>query len=144
MGIHNLRGVIVTNAILLAVLFALGHPALYLLWVVAWFTTYSLATRIRSIAEHNLVRDPNDELQNSRTTIARWWERLLPAPNRVNFHLEHHLLMTVPYYNLPRMHKILRDRHALEGALLEHGYPGILRRAASAPSRCPTRPATSP
>lgn len=134
-GLHNLRGVILTNAVLLALLTTLGHPALYLLWVAAWLTTYSLVTRIRSIAEHNLVTDPSDELRNSRTTIARWWERLLTAPNRVNFHLEHHLLMTVPYYNLPRMHEMLRDRHALEGALVERGYPGILRRAAGAQPR---------
>lgn len=132
---RNLCGVALTNAVLLSLLVAVGHGELFLLWVIAWFTTNSLVTRIRSIAEHNMVPDPADELKNSRTTLANLWERLFIAPNRVNYHLEHHLLMTVPWYNLPRMHRLLKERGALEGALVEKGYSGVLKRAASlAPS----------
>jgi fatty acid desaturase len=127
-----LRGVALTNAVLLGVLWLAGHPALYLLWVGAWFTTYSLVTRIRSIAEHNMVPDPADEMRNTRTTLASAWERLLIAPNRVNYHLEHHLLMTVPLYRLPRLHRLLAERGALDGALVDRGYLGVLRRAAGA------------
>ncbi len=130
-GWRNLRGVAVTNGLLVALLAAAGHPALYGVWVLAWLTTYSLATRIRSIAEHNMVPDPADPLRNSRTTLASWWERLLWAPNRVSYHLEHHLLMTVPFYHLPRMHRLLRERGALTGALVERGYLPLLRRAAA-------------
>lgn len=130
-GWHNLVGVAVTNALLFALLALLGHPELYLLWLGAWFTTYSLVTRIRSIAEHNMVPDPTDELRNTRTTLARWWERLLLAPNRVNYHLEHHLLPNAPFYRLPRMHRMLRERGVLDGALVSHGYLGVLRQAAS-------------
>jgi fatty acid desaturase len=130
-GWRNLRGVAVTNALLFALLAAAGYPELYLLWVAAWFTTYSLVTRIRSIAEHNMVPDPADELRNTRTTLASAWERLLVAPNRVNFHLEHHLLMTVPLHNLPRLHRLLRERGALDGALVTPGYLAVLRQAAS-------------
>jgi len=132
-GWQNLRGVIVTNAILLGLLAAVGHPALYLLWVAAWFTTYSLVTRLRAIAEHNMVPDRDDEMRNTRTTLASWWERLFIAPNHVNYHLEHHLLMSVPFYNLPRMHRMLRDRGVLDGALLSHGYLGLYKQAASGP-----------
>jgi len=125
------RGVLVTNLVLLGALTAFGHPALYLLWVVAWYTTYTFVTRVRSIAEHALTPDQNDPMRNTRTVLARWWERLLIAPNRLNFHLEHHLLMTVPHYNLPRMHRLLRQRGALDGAPIDAGYIGVLRRAAS-------------
>jgi len=128
---RNLIGVVSTNALLLGLLATLGVAELYLLWVVAWFTTNSLVTRIRSIAEHNMVPNPADELNNSRTTLASPWERLFIAPNRVNYHLEHHLLMTVPWYNLPRLHRLLKERGALDGALVERGYAGVLRRAAS-------------
>jgi fatty acid desaturase len=130
-GWKNLRGVVVTNALLLGLLAAAGHPWLYLLWVAAWFTTNSLVTRIRSIAEHNMPLDPADEMRNTRTTLARWWERLFIAPNRVNYHLEHHLLMTVPLHNLPRLHRLLRDRGALDGALVAPGYASVLRQAMS-------------
>jgi len=132
-GWKNQRGVVISNAVLLAILAAAGHPALYLLWVAAWFSTNSLATRIRSIAEHNMVPDPADPLRNTRTTLASWWEQLLLAPNRVNYHLEHHLLMKVPLYSLPRLHHLLHDRGVLDGALVSDGYLGVLRQAASKP-----------
>ena len=128
-------GVVVTNALLFGGLAALGHPWLYLLWVVAWLTTNTLVTRIRSIAEHALTPDADDPLGNTRTTLLRWWERLLIGPNRVNYHLEHHLLMTVPHYRLPEMHALLTERGVLERACVEPGgYRAILRRAASKPA----------
>jgi len=130
-GLQALHGVVITNLVLLGLLTLFGHPALYLLWIVAWFTTYSLVMRIRSIAEHAMVPDIKDELRNTRTTLARWWERLLIAPNRVNFHLEHHLLMTVPHYNLPRLHHMLRSRGVLADACVTDGYWNVLNLAAS-------------
>jgi fatty acid desaturase len=130
-GLEALGGVVLTNAALLGLLTLLGHPALYLLWVGAWLTTYSLAMRLRSIAEHGMVPDPADPMNNTRTTIARWWERLLLAPNRVNFHLEHHLVMTVPHYHLPRMHRLLRERGVLDGACVTPGYLAVLRAASA-------------
>jgi fatty acid desaturase len=113
------------------VLAALGYPVLYLLWVGAWLTTHHLIIRLRSIAEHAMVPDPSDPLRNTRTTLAAWWERLFIAPNRVNYHLEHHLVMTVPHYNLPRMHRLLRARGVLQGACVVQGYRGVLKLAAS-------------
>jgi fatty acid desaturase len=130
-GRRALVGFLVTNGLLFAVLAALGHPLLYLLWAGAWLTVNTLVTRIRSIAEHAMVPDPADPLRNTRTTIASAWERLVLAPNRVNYHLEHHLLMTVPHYKLPRLHRLLADRGLLDGALVTRGYRAVLERAAS-------------
>ncbi len=126
-------GVVVTNAVLLGVLALVGHAELYLLWVVAWLTTNTFVTRLRSIAEHALTPDRLDALNNTRTVRAIWWERLLLAPNRVNYHLEHHLLMTVPHYNLPRMHELLRERGVLDRACVADGYWGVLKSAISKP-----------
>jgi len=125
-------GMLTCNAVLLGGLSAAGHPELYLLWVGAYFTTNTLFTRIRAIAEHSMPPDPDDPMLNTRTTLASWWERLFIAPNRVNFHLEHHLLMTVPHYNLPRLHALLRQRGVLDRALVARGYLSVLRQAASA------------
>jgi fatty acid desaturase len=125
------RGMLASNAVLLALLWAVGHPALYLLWVGAFLTTNMLVTRIRAIAEHSMITDPSDPLQNTRTTLASPLERLFVAPNRVNYHLEHHLLMTVPHYKLPEMHRLLRERGALQGANVVRGYREVLRRASS-------------
>jgi len=130
-GWHKLIPVALTNAVLVAILALAGYPALYLLWVAAWLTTYRLLTRIRSIAEHGMVPNRLDPMRNTRTTIASWWERILVAPNRVNFHLEHHLLMTVPNHNLPRLHELLRARGAVDEACITPGYAEVLRLAAS-------------
>ena len=131
-GWRKVAPVAITNAVLLAILAAAGHPALYLLWVGAWLTSYRLVTRIRAIAEHSMIGDPADPLQNTRTTLASWWERLLVAPNRVNFHLEHHLMMTVPHHNLPRLHRLLAERGLLAKACIARGYREVLARAVSA------------
>ena len=70
-----------------------------------------------------------------------WWERLFLAPNFVNYHLEHHLLMTVPHYNLPKMHRMLAEKGLLEHALVTDGYAEVLRRAVSRPSEPSAAPA---
>jgi fatty acid desaturase len=131
-GWHKLIPVATCNAALLGLLAIAGHPALYLLWVAAWLTTYRLVSRLRSIAEHGMVPDQRDPLRNTRTTLARRWERLLVAPNRVNFHLEHHLLMTVPHHNLPRLHRLLRARGAIDEACITPGYLAVVRLATAA------------
>ena len=130
-GTNALVGMVVTNGLLLALLWSLGHPALYLLWVGAWMTTYSLAMRIRAIAEHSMPGDPADHMTNTRTTLASWWERMVVAPNRVNFHLEHPLLVAVPHYKLPAMHRMLERAGVLEGASVARGYLDVLRLASS-------------
>lgn len=132
-GWHKLVPVALTNAVLFAILALAGQPWLYLLWVAAWLTTYRLFTRIRSIAEHALTPNAADPLNNTRTTRARWWERLFIAPNRVNFHLEHHMIMTVPHYKLPRFHELLRERGVIDHACVADGYLGLLAQASSRP-----------
>jgi fatty acid desaturase len=128
-AIRMLVGTVATNLILFGVLWALGHPMLYLLWLGAWLTTNKLVARIRSIAEHAVVPDPTDPIGQTRTVRASWIERLFIAPNRVQYHLEHHLLMTVPHYNLPRFHEMLRERRMLEGACIADNYGQVLRSA---------------
>jgi fatty acid desaturase len=128
-ALRMLTGTLLTNLALFATLWALGHPMLYLLWVGAWLTTNKLVARIRSIAEHAVVPDPSDPFGQTRTVLAGWLERLLVAPNGVQYHLEHHLLMTVPHYNLPRFHEMLRQRGLLDEACVADGYLGILRQA---------------
>ena len=132
-GWHKLIPVALTNVTLLALLALAGYPLLYLLWVVSWLTTYRVVSRIRSIAEHGMIRDQLDPLGNTRTTLASWWERLFVAPNLVNYHLEHHLLLTVPHHNLPRMHRLLEQRGALRDAVITPGYIEVLRLATARP-----------
>jgi fatty acid desaturase len=123
-----LAGAALSQLVLLAVLIAAGQPLLYLLWAGAWLTTYSLCMRIRSIAEHAMTGSAADPLANTRTVLAGPWERIFFAPIRVNYHLEHHLLMTVPHHNLQRFHRLLRGRGMLEGAHVAASYAEVLAR----------------
>jgi len=133
-------GVATTNAVLLGILLLAGHPALYLLWAGAWLTTNTLVTRIRSIAEHALTPNAAEPRGLTRTTIASWWERLLIAPNCVNYHMEHHLLITVPHYRLRAMHERLAQLGVIDASCVDHGYATILRRAASKRDGAATEP----
>lgn len=128
-ALRMVAGTLVTNFALFALLWALGHPMLFLLWFGAWLTTNKLVARIRSIAEHAVVPDPSHPLGQTRTVRAGWLERLFLAPNRVQYHLEHHLLMTVPHYELPRFHEMLKERGLLEEACVADSYVQVLREA---------------
>lgn len=128
--IRMVIGTAVTNGILFGVLWAIGHPMLYLLWFGAWMTTHKFVVRLRSMAEHSMVPtpDPGDPFGNTRTTLTSWWERLFVAPHHVGFHLEHHLVITVPQYKLASFHRMLDERGVLENACIEKGYARVFRR----------------
>jgi fatty acid desaturase len=129
-AVQGLAPVLVMQALIAGVLAASGHAALYVLWLLAYLTVFQLLLRIRSIAEHAMTTDPFDALNNSRTTLTRWWERLLYAPMNVNYHLEHHLLAAVPFFRLPTLHRLLETRGVFrQPAAVASSYAQVLRMA---------------
>ena len=70
-------------------------------------------------------------LTAARTNIAPAWLEWLIFPHQVNYHIEHHLYASVPHYNLPRLHRMLRERGVLAGACVAPDYLSVLRLAAS-------------
>lgn len=123
---RNLGPVVVTNLLLGLALTALGVGYLYILWVVAYLTTFSLFVRIRSMAEHACTHLSANEWLNTRTTHANPLARLTVAPHHVNYHLEHHLLPTVPHYRLAALHRILLDRGCLTDTPIAANYAQVL------------------
>lgn len=126
---NNLGGMILVQLVLFGICWVIGMPYLYLLWPLALLTTFQFSLRIRFMAEHSMVENTADPIRNTRTTYANWLEQLLFAPFHVNYHLEHHMLMAVPSYNLPKMHQLLKERGFYEKGLLEKGYWRILTMA---------------
>lgn len=127
-----LQGIAV-NLCLFALLALTGNAALYGVWVVAYLFAYPLIARIRQVAEHGNVAnlfDPDPRL-NTRTTIPNWFEKLIFCPNQVNYHVEHHLLASVPSYRLKQLHQALTKNDFYKG--YEHtnaqGYWDVLKRA---------------
>jgi len=51
----------------------------------------------------------------------------------------------VPHYHLSRLHRLLQQRGALEGACITAGYPAVLRLASSRPKGAsPATPTPGP
>jgi fatty acid desaturase len=111
--------------LLLGACAALGHAWVFSAWAVAFLTSYGVMLRVRSMSEHACTEGVGP-LELTRTTRAGWLARLTVAPLDVNFHVEHHLLATVPYYRLREMHELLRGRGALPAASLAKSYAEVL------------------
>ena len=87
--------------------------------------------RAMLLSEHTLCSDDDDGLSNTRTTLAAWPLRLVHW--NMPFHAEHHLYPSIPFFNLPRAHELVRDRlvHVAGGYLETQGriLDRIARRA---------------
>lgn len=96
-------------------------PAI-LLWLLPALTMFNLLNRLRAISEH-LAIPHEHELNQTRTVIPTWWERLLIAPAGINYHLEHHMFPSVPGYRLGILHRSLMQRRDFQRhAHVVHGY----------------------
>ena len=104
---------LLTNFILLAIVTSLGYPELFAAWVVSYLSPYPLFTRIRAMAEHAMTEQSPNMLRNTRTTKTGLISRFLFAPYYVNYHIEHHALASAPCWQLPKLHKLLRDKNAV-------------------------------
>ena len=129
LGESGTGGFIAVNLVLFGLLSAFGHGALALMWPAAFLTTYLLFARLRQVAEHGGVPDlfDPDPRRHTRTTYARWWERLFVAPNFVNYHLDHHLAAAVPCYRLRDFHAMLRERGVYDTTRFPTGYASVFR-----------------
>lgn len=108
--VRNAAPAVITNLVLFAVLALCGQPALYLAWLLAYLIPYPLFIRIRALAEHAGTERTADMFKNTRTTRAGLIARTFVAPLRVNYHLEHHAMASVPWFRLRTMHRMLRER----------------------------------
>ncbi len=83
-----------------------GEFALY--WLVPYMTFFFMFMYIRSVADHfGDTMDYSHDLTGTRTVIPFFWERWFFAPHNVNYHIEHHLYASVPYYRLPELSRML-------------------------------------
>ena len=121
---RNMWRTVLFHAVLIGVMAATGHAWLYLAWIAAYLTTYGLFMRIRSMAEHACTEKSPDMLRNTRTTRAGLLARATVAPLRVHLHIEHHVMPAVPYFRLPAMHRIMRERGLVAPP---PGYLDVLR-----------------
>ncbi|MFS8429496.1 fatty acid desaturase [Xanthomonas campestris pv. plantaginis] len=120
--------ILLSNGLLFGVLAALGHPLLYLgLWLLPALTLLQLFARIRAITEHAGYAACEDQRHSARTIVARSWQTFFCGPHGIHYHIEHHLHVRVPFYQLPALHRWMHAQNQLPTANLYHGYGAVLR-----------------
>jgi fatty acid desaturase len=130
--ISKMGGIIGLNILLWAILASFGFGHIYfLLWLLPLATSYQLVARIRNIAEHAVVPSNDDDFRNTRTTHANYFERIFIAPYWVNYHIEHHLFVFVPCYNLKSAHLMLKEKNLLPTMEIRNGYLDVLKLAST-------------
>jgi fatty acid desaturase len=118
--------IIGAQLLLLGGLTALGHPLLYFgLWLLPAMTVLQVLLRIRGIAEHAGYAPNEDQRLNSRTVINPI-QTFVFAPHGVNYHIEHHIYPSVPYFKLPDVHRAMKSRGSLPEANVYPGYGKVL------------------
>ncbi|MEM9215441.1 MAG: fatty acid desaturase [Cyanobacteria bacterium P01_F01_bin.150] len=72
---------------------------------------------IRGMSQHTLLEHEADLIRGTRTILTNPITRFFMCNE--NYHLEHHLYPSVPWYHLPKVHDALKDE------LIERGAPFI-------------------
>lgn len=118
--------ILAPNLALFGVLAAAGRPWLYfLLWTIPSMTILQGLLRVRALAEHAGFQPGPDQALNARTVLSPY-QAFFVAPHYANYHIEHHLFVSVPFFRLPDLHRRLRSRGALPEANLFAGYAPVL------------------
>ena len=126
--VGKLYGFFICQAIILTLLTLFGSPWLYLLlWWIPKLTVFSFFYRLRNIAEHACTSG-KDDFNHTRTTLSPGIIRYFIAPLNVNYHLEHHLFMFCPWYNLPKAHQMLREKDFFDELEIEEGYLNVFKK----------------
>jgi len=129
--LKNLQRIFFLTVFVAAV--ALGFwKQLLLYWLVPVCTSFLFFEHIRSVAEHFAV-ERTHMLNETRTVVGSIWERWLFAPYNINYHIEHHLYPSVPFFRLPELHKHLMGKQDyVSRAHITKGYlTGLLKECSS-------------
>lgn len=92
------------------------------LWVYPLLIAAQLAN-VRGLAEHGLTTGGND-FTSTRTVVSNRFVSFFMC--NLNYHLEHHLFPGVPWYHLPKVHRLLKDEFRAAGASVYNSYTEFL------------------
>jgi fatty acid desaturase len=102
-------------------------PVFLAYWIVPLLTWLKAVLRMRTIAEHYGL-EYDHPFRQTRTTYPSLLERLLIAPKNIGLHLDHHLYPSVPFYNLPQLHReLLHDERFRIEAHLTSTYRRVVQ-----------------
>lgn len=105
-----------------AIAFLGGWFVAFKLYVVPVFFVFPVAFALNRLGQHYDI-DPSDPAKWSTLVKGSWfWDYVYLYSN---YHLEHHYFPGVPFYNLPRLQKLLMPFYAKRG-VVAHGYGELL------------------
>ncbi|HVT44124.1 MAG TPA: fatty acid desaturase [Thermoanaerobaculia bacterium] len=107
----------------------LGFIVWFFGWMIAWkaylvpyFFIFPVAFALNRLGQHYDV-DPTDPAKWSTLMRGSWfWDFVYLFSN---YHLEHHYFPSVPFYNLPRLQKLLLPFYRERGIVM-HGYGELI------------------
>ena len=101
-------------------------------WLVPIVCMYPMILRLKTITEHfdPGLRSPDTVMWTARTSVAGWLQNHWVGA-RMEYHFEHHVLPTIPYRGLRRMHRRLEESGLFteHAEVISHGYAQFLGRA---------------
>ncbi len=116
-------GTIVFQLMVLALIALIGGWWLaWKLYVVPVFLVFPIAFALNRLGQHYDI-NPDDAAQWSTLVKGSWFWDI--AYLFSNYHLEHHYFPGVPFYNLPRLQKLLMPFYEKRG-MTAHGYGELL------------------
>jgi fatty acid desaturase len=87
-------------------------------WLIPLFFA-NLFGNFRGWAEHMMTR-PGHPLIQTRTVTSNAFVSFFMC--NLNYHLEHHLFPAIPWYHLPRLHRLLQDDYRKAGSVVYRSY----------------------
>lgn len=106
-GIRRERNLTILGhlAILAALATALGPAAMARVYAVPYFLIFPIAFALNRLGQHYYINPANPAQWSTLVRSSLFWNFAFLWSN---FHLEHHYFPRVPFYNLPRLHRLLR------------------------------------
>ena len=80
---------------------------------------------IRGMSQHTFLEHQSDPILGTRSILTNPVTAFFMCNE--NYHLEHHLYPSIPWYNLPRLHQALGKELAAHGAPFIHSYFAFVR-----------------
>jgi fatty acid desaturase len=123
-GAASARRWIVFEVCLLAAL--VTAAVLWVPWLWLWhcwlipMLIINTMVNIRGMSQHTFLEHQSDTILGTRSILTNRVTAFFMCNE--NYHLEHHLYPSIPWYNLPRLHKMLRDDLVARGAPFIRSY----------------------
>ena len=137
---HMILVVLALGCLIAALTYFHVWTVFLLLWVVPMMSWLKVALRLRTIGEHYGL-EYDHMLRQTRTTYPNLLEKLLIAPKNIGYHLDHHLYPSVPFYNLPALHRALQAHDEFRTqAHLTHTYRTVVNEC----THCVPTPLSAP